>query len=61
MGKVMFGKIAKEWRDSNPNEKGSIRDNFFVSIKLVFNEGLAKGTIWLSLIKNTTDSNGTEI
>lgn len=30
MGKVMFGKIAKEWRDSNPNEKGSIRDNFFV-------------------------------
>ena len=24
---VLFGKTAKEWRDSNPNEKGNIRDN----------------------------------
>ena len=23
---VLFGKTAKEWRDSNPNEKGNIRD-----------------------------------
>lgn len=23
---VLFGMIAKEWRDSNPNEKGNIRD-----------------------------------
>ena len=23
---VLFGKIAKEWRDSNPEEKGNIRD-----------------------------------
>ena len=24
---VLFGKTAKEWRDSNPNEKGNIRDD----------------------------------
>ena len=24
---VLFGKTAKEWRDSNPNEKGNIRDS----------------------------------
>lgn len=24
---VLFGKTAKQWRDSNPNEKGNIRDN----------------------------------
>ena len=26
---VLFGKTAKEWRDSNPNEKGNIRYDYF--------------------------------
>ena len=32
---VLFGKTAKEWRESNPNEKGNIRDVATISQLLV--------------------------
>lgn len=37
---VLFGKTAKEWRDSNPNEKGNIRDSATIYQLLVLANSL---------------------
>lgn len=52
---VLFGMTAKEWRDSNPNEKGNIRDNATLYQLLVLANMESYNAILIKQGKNQAD------